>query len=203
MLKPQNLVIVGCGTDCGKTIVSAIFTDAWKCHYWKPVHCGDNESDLDRVKSITATTQTIPGVYSFKHHASAHYAAKLEKQRIDETRLSLPKVEGTLIVESSGGLLHPFRHDLLQADVVKKWNSPVVLVSRHYLGSINHTLLTIEVLYNRGIRIAGVVFNGEPYPDAEEVILKHANAPLIGHLFPESDFNPSVLQKYAIAWNLQ
>lgn len=202
MIKPQNVVILGCGTNVGKTIVSAIFTKGWNGIYWKPIHCGSDESDVGTVKRLVPNSESLPEVYSFREHGSAHYVSKLEGIIIDEKKLHFPKNTKPLVVESSGGIMHPLRKDLIQIDLISKWKVPTILVSHHYLGSINHTLLTIEAMKKRNIEILGVVFNGEPYPDAEEVILDHAKAPAIGHLLPEKTLDAHVISSYAKHWNL-
>ncbi len=202
MIKPQNVVISGCGTNVGKTIVSAIFTKGWNAIYWKPVHCGSDESDTGTIKKLVPHSESISEIYSFKAHGAAHYASRLEGIKIDEKKLDIPKSAKLLVIESSGGLMHPFRKDLVQIDVISRWKVPAILVSQHYLGSINHTLLTIEAMKKRNIPILGIVFNGEPYLDAEEVILEHGEAPMIGRLLPEKEMNAEAIAKYAKQWEL-
>lgn len=170
----SSIVIVAIGTDVGKTVVSAIFCKALNFNYWKPVQAGDlDNSDSIKVAKWLDDIVVHPEKFRLNTPASPHYAAKIDGLKIDKEDLKLPNSSNNLVIETAGGVLVPLNHDgLVYADVIKSWNLPVVLVSRHYLGSINHTLLTFEALKNRGIEIKGLVFIGEEQAESEMIIEK-------------------------------
>jgi len=168
----MKYVIVGIGTDVGKTIVSSIFTKALNAWYWKPVQSGDlHFSDTDKVATYVGDSfKKIPERWRLKTPASPHYAAALDEVMIQEKDFEIPN-ESPLIIEGAGGLMVPLNEQgLLYIDLLQQWNLPVILVSRHYLGSINHTLLSIEALKNRNIEIEMIVFNGDENSATESII---------------------------------
>ena len=170
-----NWFITGIGTDVGKTVVSSILAEALAATYWKPVQAGDlHFSDSMKVKSYCSEkVQVLPERYRLNTPASPHYAAQLDQVTIELSDFSLPEVEGNLLIEGAGGLLVPINQKgLLYIDVIKHFNLPVVLVSRNYLGSINHSLLSIEALKSRNIQVDLLVFSGERNEASEEVIQK-------------------------------
>jgi dethiobiotin synthetase len=165
--------ITGIGTDVGKTVVSSILAEALGATYWKPVQAGDlHFSDSMKVKSYCSEkVQVLPERYRLNTPASPHYAAQLDQVTIELSDFSLPEVEGNLLIEGAGGLLVPINQKgLLYIDVIKHFNLPVVLVSRNYLGSINHSLLSIEALKSRNIQVDLLVFSGERNEASEEII---------------------------------
>lgn len=180
----KKFAITGIGTDVGKTIVSAIFAEALSAHYWKPIQAGDLDfSDSHKIQSLTDNVTVLPERYRLKTAMSPHAAAALEGVHIQIDQLALPEVEGNLIVEGAGGLLVPLdEQGTCYTDVFERWNIPVIVVSRHYLGSINHTLLTAEVMRARGIEIAGLVFVGDKHPTTEEIILRKTKLPVLAHI---------------------
>lgn len=168
----MKYVVVGIGTDVGKTIVSSIFTKALNAWYWKPVQSGDlHFSDTDKVATYVGDSfKKIPERWRLKTPASPHYAAALDEVMIQENDFEIPN-ESPLIIEGAGGLMVPLNEQgLLYIDLLQQWNLPVILVSRHYLGSINHTLLSIEALKNRNIEIEMIVFNGDENSATESII---------------------------------
>ena len=168
----MKYVVVGIGTDVGKTIVSSIFTKALNAWYWKPVQSGDlHFSDTDKVATYVGDSfKKIPERWRLKTPASPHYAAALDEVMIQEKDFEIPN-ESPLIIEGAGGLMVPLNEQgLLYIDLLQQWNLPVILVSRHYLGSINHTLLSIEALKNRNIQIEMIVFNGDENSATESII---------------------------------
>jgi dethiobiotin synthetase len=170
----MKYVIVGIGTDVGKTVASAIFTKALDAWYWKPVQSGDlHFSDTDKVASYVGESfKKIPERWKLNTPASPHFAAEIDRVKIEEQHFELPEYS-PLIIEGAGGLMVPLNNDgLLYLDLLEKWKLPVILVSRHYLGSINHTLLSIEALKNRKISIDYVVFNGDENSATESIIKK-------------------------------
>lgn len=199
----HNIMVAGIGTEVGKTVVSAILAILLKADYWKPIQCGDEEnSDTAIVKSWLDSSKHIihPAAYSFKAPLSPHHAASLENNLIKLDSIILPQTTRSLVIESVGGIFVPLTPKILSIELFKSWNCQWIIVSKHYLGSINHTLLTIEALKQRQIPIMGIIFNGEFNPNSETVILENSQLPLLGRLFPESDLNSKTFQKYVKQW---
>ena len=182
-------------------MVSAIFTEALQADYWKPVQAGtEPETDTETVKNLVSnkTTHFHPETYLFKTPASPHAAAQIEDIEIDPTSFALPKSDNpNLIVEGAGGLMVPLAKNFLIIDLIHQLKLPVVLVSQNYLGSINHTLLSIEALKRRGIEIAGLIFNGPEVPETESYILNYSPIFYIGRILPEETVNHQIVAEYA------
>lgn len=197
----RKLFVTGIGTDVGKTIVSAILVEALKADYWKPIQAGyENGTDTQLVKQLISniTTKLFNETYLLKTPASPHLAATNDGIKIELSNLILPESSNdTLIVEGAGGLLVPLNDTDYVVDLINHFNSEVVLVSRNYLGSINHTLLSIEVLKSRGCKIAGIVFNGERNQSTEEIILKKHDFPFIGYINKEENFTKELITNYS------
>lgn len=175
MTKP--IFITGIGTGVGKTIVSAILIEKLKADYWKPVQAGDlDQSDTITVKSLVSNSISHfhPEAYRLTQPYSPHKAAALDGIKIDPGKIIIPETSNQLIIEGAGGLMVPLDNDFLMIDLIKKFDAEVVLVSRNYLGSINHTLLSIEALINRGINIKAMVFNGDKDEYSEQLISLYA-----------------------------
>jgi dethiobiotin synthetase len=195
----MKLFITGISTDVGKTIASAIITEALEADYWKPIQAGDlNDSDSHFIKSNVKSQKSkiFPNAYQFQTAASPHLAAELDGITIDLKKITEPKTENHLVIEGAGGLFVPlnttdFVIDLIQPDY------KVIVVSRHYLGSINHTLLTIEALKNRGIHTAGIIFNGNENRPTETIILNTTQLKCIGRIEEEPYFDQNVISEYA------
>lgn len=199
----NSIIIAGCGTEIGKTIVSAIITTAMQGDYWKPIQCGEAEnSDTTMMHQLINVDKhcIYNPAYSLKAPLSPHHAARLEGVSIDIDSIIPPKTLRPLVIESVGGVLVPLNSHKLSIDLFNLWNSKWVIVSKHYLGSINHTLLTIEVLKQRKISIAGIIFNGEPNVDTETAILENSQISCLGRLLPESTINSTTIQRYAAQW---
>ncbi len=202
----HKIMVAGIGTEVGKTIVSAIFTTLLKGEYWKPIQCGnEDDSDTATMKKLLETTccKIHPPTYSLKAPLSPHHAARLENISLKLDSIIPPKTACPLIIEGVGGVLVPLTSQVSTLDIFKQWDCQWVVVSKHYLGSINHTLLTIEVLKTLRIPILGIIFNGEPNPDSESAILEIAQIPVLGRLFPENNINPQTIQRYAEQWQPQ
>lgn len=201
----NKIIIAGNGTDVGKTIASAIIVTAMKGDYWKPVECGEAEnSDTARMRKwLDSTHHVYPPAYSLKACLSPHHAARLENITIDLKSIVPSENTHPLIIEIAGGIFTPLSTKILNIDLFKTWKSQWIVVSRHYLGSINHTLLTLEALQRRNIPIVGLIFNGELNPDSESAILEISQLPILGRLLPESDINPQIIQRYAKQWQPQ
>lgn len=176
MPDPQHTFFVaGIGTDVGKTVVSAILAEALQATYWKPVQAGDlHWSDSLKVRSFcSGKVIVLPERYRLNTPASPHLAAQIDGISIEASDFEIPSVEGNLLIEGAGGLMVPLNSEgLLYIDVLKSWKIPAILVSRHYLGSINHTLLSLELLKNEGIELHALVFTGTPNEASESIILK-------------------------------
>ncbi|GEM51963.1 ATP-dependent dethiobiotin synthetase BioD [Empedobacter brevis NBRC 14943 = ATCC 43319] len=197
----KKLFVTGIGTGIGKTIVSAILTEALQADYWKPVQSGDlDRSDSELVKSLTSENIIIHQErYQLQLAASPHQSAKKENIEIKLTDFSLPVTSNHLIVEGAGGLFVPLNEKEFMLDVIQHLNLPVVAVSTNYLGCINHTLLSIEALKNRGILIDLFVFNGEFDEDTHQIILKHLPEDIEKIYLPKIDLlTKENLQKIAV-----
>lgn len=195
----MKLFITGIGTDVGKTITSAIITEALEADYWKPIQAGDVEtSDSHKIKQYISNTKTelFPNSYLLNTPASPHLAAELDGIVIDLEKIQEPVTQNHLVIEGAGGLFVPLNDTATIADLIKP-DYKVIVVSRHYLGSINHTLLTIEALKQRGLDIAGIVFNGNELPSTEDIILNKTGLPMIGRIEDEPYFDQNVISYYA------
>lgn len=209
----RHIIIAGIDTGVGKTIVSAIIAKALQRDYWKPVQCGSlHATDTMQVTTMIndKTITCHPELFVLKAYASPHFAAQREGKTIAQTDIVLPATHNKLIIECAGGLMVPYSKHLLQIDTLKLLDASWILVSRHYLGSINHSLMSIDTMRRKGVHLAGIVFNGHDRSDSESLILNYAQAPLIGHLSDDKRLkNPHtatpLIQAYAKQWksNLQ
>ena len=195
----MKLFITGISTDVGKTVASAIIVESLNADYWKPIQAGDvNHSDSHKVKSLISNDRTIihPNSYLLNTPASPHLAAEIDGVAIDLNQIKEPKTENHLVIEGAGGVFVPLNDtdsviDLIQPDY------KVIVVSRHYLGSINHTLLTIEALLNRKMMIGGIIFSGDENPSTESIILNKTGIKCIGRIDQEPYFDQNVIKEYA------
>ena len=183
---PFQFVICGTDTDIGKTLISAFFVKGLNSFYWKPIQSGvESESDSQVVKRLSKVhkAKIINEAYIFRKPVSPHWAAEIDKKVINCQLLNLPNIDGPLIVETAGGLMVPITRNYLQIDQIKKWNIPVILVCKSALGTLNHTLLSIEALQKRRIKILGLVINGEKHLDNPKTLSEFSNLPIIAE-FP-------------------
>lgn len=164
-------------TDGGKTFVSSLLVKALDASYWKPIQSGIEIRDTETVRHLSGMDETkfFPEAYLLKSPESPHSAAEKDGVTIDLSKIKLPDVEGNLIVEGAGGVLVPVNEEETILDVVKHLGLEVILVIPTYLGCINHSLLTISELKNQGVKISGIIFNGEESKEAQEIILKKSN----------------------------
>jgi dethiobiotin synthetase len=198
--KNKKFIVTGIGTDIGKTVVSAIITQALDASYWKPIQAGDlDNSDSLKVQNWTTDSVTIlPEVFQLSQPMSPHAAAEIDGVEIAKEALQLPLVEGNLIVEGAGGLMVPLnKKGLLLIDLFEEWNLPVIVVSRHYVGSINHTLLTFEALKNRKINIEGIIFVGDKNEATESFILNYTDLKMIARIPLTNKVNTEFIQNQA------
>lgn len=196
----KHYFVTGIGTGIGKTIVSAILSEALKADYWKPIQAGElKNTDSMKVRSLLSNKVSIvhPEVYHLSKSMSPHAAAKADKITIDLKKIKIPKTSNTIIIEGAGGVMVPLNDKQLVVDLIKQTNAEVILVVQNYLGSINHTLLTYEALKNRKIPIAGIVFNGKPTPPSEKFILNYTGLKCVLRINEETSFTPKKIEKYS------
>jgi len=195
----QRLFITGIGTGVGKTVCAAVLCEALGADYWKPVQAGGlDASDSRTVRSLLGPQHVIhPEAYRLSQPISPHAAARRDGVRIELSRLAPPRAKRPLVIEGAGGLMVPLNEEELMIDLVAQLGAPAVLVSRHYLGSINHTLLSLEALARRGLPLAGLVFNGRPDEASEEAICRRACAPVIGRIADEPRIDAETVHRYA------
>lgn len=197
-MNPRKIIVAGISTDTGKTVASAILTKALKADYWKPVQAGDlDNTDSHKIKKWNPTAVIHPESYRLNQPMSPHAAASLDKVRIDESNLVIPQTNNNLIIELAGGLMVPLREDYLISDWVAQSGLPVVLVSNYYLGSINHTLLSLNLLKQRGIPLIGLIFNGEKNPSTFDVTMKRSGTNCLLEIDQEEEMNEEIVTKYA------
>jgi dethiobiotin synthetase len=181
----RTIFITGIGTGIGKTIISAALVEKLKADYWKPVQSGDlDNSDTLKVKSLITNEISVFHLEAYKltQPFSPHKSAAIDGISIDKNKIIIPETDNTLIIEGAGGLMVPLKDNFLMIDLIKQLNTGVILVSQNYLGSINHTLLSIEALKNRDIPIKGIIFNGLKDIYTEEFILDYSGVELLGHV---------------------
>jgi len=195
----NTLFITGIGTDVGKTVVSAMVSEALKADYWKPIQAGElSHSDSHKIEELISNTQSkiFKTSYALKTPMSPHAAAEIDGITIETKKIIKPITENNLVIEGAGGLLVPVNDSETILDLIKS-DYKVIVVSKHYLGSINHTLLTIELLKTRGLAIAGIIFNGNEVNTSERIIEKMTNVPILGRINDEKIIDKAVIKKYA------
>ncbi len=198
-MKKQTYFITGISTEVGKTIVSAIVTQALQADYWKPVQAGElQHSDTHKVQELVSNTKTKfhASAFNLETPLSPHAAAKIDGVSLSLKKIQRPKTQNNLVIEGAGGLLVPLNDTQTITDLIHPLDK-VIVVSRHYLGSINHTLLTIEALKSRGIPIFGIIFNGEKHPSTETIIAKMSGISILGRIDQEPYFDQNVVKQYA------
>ncbi|WP_034236001.1 dethiobiotin synthase [Arenibacter certesii] len=192
----MQFFVTGISTGVGKTIASAIIVEALEADYWKPVQTGEDK-DNDTVVRLISNSKTVihETSYALKAPLSPHAAAALEGVYVDPNKIVEPETENHLVIEGAGGVLVPLNDSDTILDIIMP-NYKVIVVSRHYLGSINHSLLTIQWLQNKGYDV-GVIFSGDPDPATEDVIVNRTKVTVIGRIKEESSFDKGTIKKYA------
>ena len=196
----RKIFITGTGTDIGKTVVAAIVTEALQADYWKPVQTGAYHStDAKMVEFLISNSKTVihPEKYSFLQPMSPHAAAENEGKKILLSEIDLPETFNTLVIEGAGGVLVPLNDKEFIIDMIKKFEAETIVVLQNYLGSINHSLLTIEALMKRNINILGVVINGATHKASEDIIYNYTGLSCLCKIQKESNLNKAVILKYA------
>jgi dethiobiotin synthetase len=179
------IIVTGTDTGIGKTVFSAALVGALDGYYWKPVQSGlEEETDSEIVHRLSglAAERILPERYRLNTPASPHLAAAIDGVTIDPQHLQLPKVSRPLVIEGAGGLLVPLTRELTYVDMFARWHAPIVLCARTTLGTINHTLLSIEAIRARGIALLGIAFIGEENPDSEAIIVELGRTQRLGRL---------------------
>jgi len=180
----KQFVVTGIGTDVGKTVVSSILAESLNAVYWKPIQAGDlNNSDSQKVARYTSNVTILKEVYSLSTPISPHASADIDGVTISSSKLKLPVVKSNFIIEGAGGLMVPLNKKGFNIiDLIALWDLETIIVSRHYLGSINHSLLTAEILKHRGIKIAGFIFVGDENKATESIILNTTGIKMIARI---------------------
>jgi len=184
----QNFQFIICGTDTdvGKTLISSFLVRGLNCFYWKPIQSGiDGETDSEYVQRVSQISKKkiLKEAYIFNNPVSPHWAAEIDKVKVVKSNLTLPNINNTLLIETAGGLMVPITRNFLQIDQIKIWNLPVILVCRSSLGTLNHTLLSIEALRKRNINILGLIINGKKHLDNPQTLKLFSGLPIIAE-FP-------------------
>ena len=196
----MRLFVTGIGTEVGKTIASSILVEALKADYWKPIQAGElGNSDIHKVKELISNTNSFfhKEAYQLNAPMSPHAAAERDNIEILLSNINPPKTDNHLIIEGAGGLLVPINNKDCIVDIIPNLNAEVVIVSRHYLGSINHTLMTIQILKDQNIPIKGIVFSGDENKDTESIVLKMSGLKMLFRINEEKYFDKEIIRKYA------
>lgn len=182
-MKP--LFVTGIGTDVGKTVVSAVLVEKYLADYWKPVQSGDlDNSDTLKVRNLISNNRTVfhPEAYQLTQPYSPHKSAAIDGLEIDLDAIELPATTNRLLVEGAGGLMVPLNSKHLVVDLIEKLDAEVVLVIKNYLGSINHSLLSIELLKQRKIDLKGIIISGDTEPSSESYISAYSHVKILGRI---------------------
>lgn len=194
----MKIFITGISTEVGKTLISAIVTEALEADYWKPVQAGELDfSDTHKVKALISNKKSKchPNAYALHTPMSPHAAAEIDEVVIEMETIKIPKSKNHLVIEGAGGLLVPLNNENTILDIIAD-DYKVIVVSRHYLGSINHTLMTLKILQERGFEIA-VIFSGNEHPSTESIIKKMTGVSVVGRVTDEVEINKEVIKRYA------
>ena len=196
MSAKQPIFVTGIGTGIGKTIISAIITEKLKADYWKPVQSGDlDNSDTLKVQSLISNNVShfFPEAYRLTQPYSPHKSAAMDKVVIDLQNIIVPQTDNQLVIEGAGGLMVPLNDNFLIIDVIKQINARVILVSQNYLGSINHTLLSLLALKKYNIPVMGIVFNGDKDIYSKTYILNYSGVEELGHIPAYDNVNKKMI----------
>jgi len=199
----KRIIICGTDTDVGKTIVSSFFVQGLKSIYWKPIQSGTEEgTDTQTVCKLLNLdpNRYLSERYKFKAPVSPHWAAERESSFIEPNNLHLPDLDKLIIIETAGGLMVPLNRNWLQIDQLKVWGAPIILVARTGLGTLNHTLLSLEALRNRNIHVLGIVLNGPQHNDNPKTIEQFGDTKILASLPIFDEVNAKVLSQ---EWNKQ
>ncbi len=194
----KGLIVCGTDTDVGKTIISSLLVQGLNAQYWKPIQSGlIDGSDTKYVQQLLGLKDEnfIDEIYKFKAPVSPHWAAEKEGTVIDVSKINIPIIKKPLVIETAGGLLVPINRQKLQIDMIKDWALPIVLVARSGLGTLNHTLLSIEALKTRGIPLKGIILNGSLHKDNPQTIEEFSGIPILAQIPIFKNLSPQTLEK--------
>ena len=194
----KKYFITGISTEVGKTIASAIVTEALEADYWKPIQSGDlHYSDTDKVKGLISNSKSVfhSNSYALETPMSPHASAEIDGIQIHLKEIKEPETENHLVIEGAGGLLVPLNDSNTILDLIQP-EYKVIVISRHYLGSINHTLLTVNLLKEKGLDVS-IVFSGDEHPTTESIIAKMTQVSILGRIDDEPYFDQNVIKEYA------
>ncbi|WP_207425656.1 dethiobiotin synthase [Pedobacter sp. SYSU D00535] len=181
----KAVFITGIGTEVGKTVTSAVLVEKFKIDYWKPIQSGDlDNSDTDKVKRLVSNNESKfhSEAYRLSQPFSPHKSAALDGIEISLSQITIPPTKNDLLIEGAGGLMVPLNDQHYIIDLIQRLETEVILVIRHYLGSINHTLLSIDALKSRDISLRGIIFNGASDEYSEKAILNYSGARVLGRI---------------------
>lgn len=194
----KTYFITGISTDVGKTIASAILVEALNADYFKPVQAGELDNcDTKKVQQLVSNSKSVfhPNSYALQTPMSPHGAAEIDGLTIDLKQIKRPKTKNHLVIEGAGGLMVPLNDKDTILDLIQP-KDKVIVISRHYLGSINHTLLTINTLKAKSFDIA-LIYSGDEHKSTESIIDKMTGVPVIGRINDEPYFDKNVIKEYA------
>lgn len=192
----KQYFVTGIGTDVGKTITSAVLCSKLGAAYFKPIQAGNlDELESNLIQNLVPNTIVFDTLYKLNNPVSPHLAAKLDQIHIDIESINLPKYQGNLIVEGAGGVLVPLNDEYTILDLIKRLKLATIVVVKHYLGSINHTLLTCTILKQSGVEVAGIIFNGDINEESERIILLKTQLPCLGRIPTMEKVTPEEIMK--------
>lgn len=200
-MNERSLIVAGIGTEVGKTLVSAILCEVLNARYWKPIASGSDDGPAESVSVSRLIRNGADRVFSerylFRKSLSPHIAAAIDGVEVSLEECVPPLCEEPLVIELAGGIMVPLSDTVTNIELMRALNFPVVVVSRHYLGSINHTLLTLAALRQSDVRVSGIVFNGNELPDTERIISQLGDVPVIGRVPSFSQVSSDVVGSFA------
>jgi len=199
----KRIIICGTDTDVGKTIVSSFFVQGLKGIYWKPIQSGTEEgTDTKTVCNLLGLepNRYLSERYKFNAPVSPHWAAEQESGFIEPSNLKLPDLNELIIIETAGGLMVPLNRNWLQIDQLKAWGAPIILVARTGLGTLNHTLLSLEALKHRNLDVLGIVLNGPTHKDNPKTLEQFGDTKILASLPIFDEVNAKLLSQ---EWNKQ
>ncbi len=195
----RTIAVLGIHTGIGKTVASAVLAEGMDADYWKPVQAGIEERDAHLVKQLitNGNNRVHDEAILLSQPLSPHTAAAIDGIEVDFTKFTFPETEKILLVETAGGILSPMSATATMADFVTHFKMPAILISQNYLGGINHTLLSVEVLRARGIRLLGIVMNGIANESSETFITKYSKVPVIARIPHFDRLDSASIKAYA------
>jgi dethiobiotin synthetase len=197
-MAPPRFFVTAIGTEIGKTAAASVLVEALRADYWKPIQCGELQaSDTHTVQSrVSFPVHCHPERFRLQAPKSPHLAAAEEGVSIQLSDFSLPHTDNALIVEGAGGILVPLNESTFMLDLMKKLQLPVLIVTRNYLGSLNHTFLTVELLRQSGLPLAGLIFNGSRDAELESFVSNNTQLPILFRMESHPTLTPAIIKSY-------